>query len=109
MKEAFRYALIRSLPIMLGYIFLGIAFGLVLQKAGLSPWWALLISSAVYAGSMQFALIGILTSGLGSVPTAILTLLINSRDAFYGLTFLDRIPSSRISTPYLRFSLTIAS
>ena len=94
MKEAFRYALIRSLPIMLGYIFLGIAFGLVLQKAGLSPWWALLISSAVYAGSMQFALIGILT------------LLINSRHAFYGLTFIERFQSFKKAYPYMVFSLT---
>jgi len=106
MKEAFRYALIRSLPIMLGYIFLGIAFGLVLQKAGLSPWWALLISSAVYAGSMQFALIGILTSGLGAVTTAIMTLLINSRHAFYGLTFIERFQSFKKAYPYMVFSLT---
>ena len=75
---------------MLGYIFLGIAFGLVLEKAGLGPWWALLISLTVYAGSMQFALAGILSSGLGLVTTAVMTLLINSRHAFYGLTFIER-------------------
>ena len=82
MKKAFQYALVRSIPVMLGYIFLGIAFGLVLQKAGLGPGWAFLISLVVYAGSMQFALVGILTSGLGFVTTAVMTVFINSRHAF---------------------------
>ena len=91
---------------MLGYIFLGIAFGLVLEKAGLGPWWALLISLTVYAGSMQFALAGILSSGLGLVTTAVMTLLINSRHAFYGLTFIERFKSFKKAYPYLLFSLT---
>lgn len=106
MKKAFQYALVRSLPIMLGYIFLGIAFGLVLEKAGLGPWWALLISLTVYAGSMQFALAGILSSGLGLVTTAVMTLLINSRHAFYGLTFIERFKSFKKAYPYMVFSLT---
>ena len=91
---------------MLGYIFLGIAFGLVLEKAGLGPWWALLISLTVYAGSMQFALAGILSSGLGLVTTAVMTLLINSRHAFYGLTFIERFKSFKKAYPYMVFSLT---
>ena len=91
---------------MLGYIFLGIAFGLVLQKAGLGPGWALLASLLVYAGSMQFALVGILTSGLGIVTTMIMTLLINSRHAFYGLTFIERFKSFKKTYPYMVFSLT---
>ena len=106
MKKAFQYALVRSIPVMLGYIFLGIAFGLVLQKAGLGPGWAFLISLVVYAGSMQFALVGILTSGLGFVTTAVMTLFINSRHAFYGLTFIERYKKIKKAYPYMVFSLT---
>ena len=106
MKKAFQYALVRSIPVMLGYIFLGIAFGLVLQKAGLGPGWAFLISLVVYAGSMQFALVGILTSGLGFVTTAVMTLFINSRHAFYGLTFIERFKKFKQAYPYMVFSLT---
>lgn len=106
MKKAFQYALVRSIPVMLGYIFLGIAFGLVLQKAGLGPGWAFLISLVVYAGSMQFALVGILTSGLGFVTTAVMTLFINSRHAFYGLTFIERFKKFKKAYPYMVFSLT---
>lgn len=61
MKKAAGFALIKTIPVFLGYIFLGIAFGLLLQKAGLGAGWAFLISLFVYAGSMQFALVGILT------------------------------------------------
>ena len=64
MKKAAGFALIKTIPVFLGYIFLGIAFGLLLQKAGLGAGWVFLISLFVYAGSMQFALIGILTEGL---------------------------------------------
>ena len=106
MKKAFQYALVRSIPVMLGYIFLGIAFGLVLQKAGLGTGWAFLISLVVYAGSMQFALVGILTSGLGFVTTAVMTLFINSRHAFYGLTFIERFKKFKKAYPYMVFSLT---
>lgn len=105
MKKAARYAFKKSVPIFLGYIFLGIAFGLLLQQAGLSPLWAFFISLIVYAGSMQFALVGILTGCLGYITTAVMTLLINSRHAFYGLTFIERFKQMK-TYPYMVFSLT---
>ena len=106
MKKAAGFALIKTIPIFLGYIFLGIAFGLLLQKAGFGVLWAFLISLLVYAGSMQFALAGILTGGLGYLTTAVMTLLINSRHAFYGLTFIDRFKEMKGAGPYMVFSLT---
>ena len=106
MKKAAKFAFVKSIPIMLGYVFLGIAFGLVLQKAGLGPLWAFLISACVYAGSMQFALVGILTGGLSFVTTAVMTLFINSRHAFYGLTFIERFKKMKKAYPYMVFSLT---
>lgn len=105
MKKAARYALIKTIPIFLGYIFLGIAFGLLLQSAGFGVFWAFLISLLVYAGSMQFALVGILTGGLSVLTTAVMTLFINSRHAFYGLTFIERFKKMK-TYPYMVFSLT---
>ena len=49
----------RTLPVMAGYLFLGLAWGIVLREKGFGPEWALLISAAVYAGSMQFAMLGL--------------------------------------------------
>lgn len=106
MKKAAKFAFVKSVPILLGYIFLGFAFGLVLQKSGFSPIWAFLISTFVYAGSMQFALVGILTGGLSYITTAIMTLLINSRHAFYGITFIQRFKELKKAGPYMVFSLT---
>ncbi|MGN0373166.1 MAG: AzlC family ABC transporter permease [Enterocloster sp.] len=106
MKKAAKYALIKTIPIFLGYLFLGIAFGLLLQSKGLGVPWAFLISTLVYAGSMQFALVGILAGGLGFLTTAVMTLFINSRHAFYGLTFIERFKEMKKSFPYMVFSLT---
>ncbi len=106
MKKAAGFALIKTIPVFLGYIFLGTAFGLLLQQAGAGVIWALLISLFVYAGSMQFALVGILTEGLGFAATAVMTLLINSRHVFYGLTFIECFRKMKAAGPYMVFSLT---
>lgn len=107
MKKAAKYALVKTIPILLGYLFLGIAFGLLLQQqAGLGVFWVFLISALIYAGSMQFALVGILTGGLSYITTAVMTLFINSRHAFYGLTFIERFKKMGKSYPYMVFSLT---
>lgn len=106
MKKVIRFAFIKTVPILLGYLFLGAAFGLLLQKSGYGVIWAFLTSLLIYAGSMQFALVGILTGGLNYVTTAIMTLFINSRHAFYGLTFIERFREMKSTYPYMVFSLT---
>ena len=82
-----RFAFTQSVPVMLGYIFLGIAFGLMLQDAGYSFWWAFFSSVCIYAGSMQFVLVTLLTGGASLIYAAVMTLFINGRHLFYGLSF----------------------
>lgn len=96
----------QSIPVMLGYIFLGIAFGLLLQNAGYNFLWAFLISVVVYAGSMQFVLVTLLTSGAGLLSAALMTLFINGRHIFYGLSFVEKYKKMGKAYPYLVFSLT---
>ena len=72
MKESFRFAFLKTIPVMLGYLFLGLAFGLLLQEAGYSFWWALLISAIVYAGSIQFVLVSFLTAGTSLPVVAVM-------------------------------------
>lgn len=106
MKGTLKYSFIKTLPVMCGYLFTGLAFGLLLQNAGYSFVWAFLISLVVYAGSMQFVLVTLL-SGSVSLPTvAIMTLLINSRHAFYGLSFIEKFKKMGKLYPYMVFSLT---
>ena len=103
----FRFSLRQTVPVLCGYLFLGIAFGLLLQQAGYSWPWALLISCVVYAGSLQFVLVGMLGGGFASLlSVALTTLSVNSRHLFYGLSFLDTFRRMGRARPYMIFSLT---
>lgn len=106
MNKELRYALRRTVPVLCGYLFLGIAFGVLLQQAGYGWPWALLISGIVYAGSMQFALVGLIAGGAGVLATALMTLAVNGRHLFYGVTFLERFRAMGKACPYMVFSLT---
>lgn len=101
-----RYAFVRTLPVLFGYLFLGIAFGLLLEKAGYNFVWAFFISLLVYAGSMQFVLISFLGGGVNLLTAAVMTLLVNSRHAFYGLSFIEKFKGMGKAYPYMVFSLT---
>ena len=105
-KKLFLYSFKKSIPVMLGFLVLGCAFGIVLQKAGFGWPWALLSSLLIYAGSMQFALISLLTAATPLPTVAMMTLLVNSRHLFYGLSFIDMFRAMGKFYPYMIFSLT---
>lgn len=105
-RRAWKAALPYTLPVFMGYLFLGIAFGVLLTSKGFSVWLALLMSLTIYAGSGQFVAIGLLT-GPFSLPTAaLMTLMINARHLFYGLSLLDKFRPMGARKPYMIFSLT---
>ncbi|MGN0975592.1 MAG: AzlC family ABC transporter permease [Gemmiger sp.] len=104
MRE-FRFAARQTVPVLCGYMFLGIAFGLVLHQAGYGWGWALAMSLFVYAGSLQFVLAGMLGSA-GLLSTALTALSVNSRHLFYGLSFLEKFRAMDRARPYMIFSLT---
>lgn len=105
-KSTFIFALKKSLPVLFGYLFLGSAFGIMLYDAGYNFIWAIFISLIVYAGSGQFLLVSLLSSA-ASVPTvAVMTLFINSRHMFYGLSFIDKFKKGGWRYPFMIFSLT---
>ena len=80
--KIWKKAWLASLPVMVGYIFVGIAFGLLLYSEGYSWIWAMASSIIVYAGSMQFVLVSFLSSGASLLTVAITTLTVNSRHLF---------------------------
>ncbi|MBE5807302.1 MAG: branched-chain amino acid transporter AzlC [Clostridiales bacterium] len=105
--QIFRYSFRKSIPVLLGYVFLGIAFGILLNReAGLGWPWALLMSVLIYAGSMQFALIPLIASAAPLTTIALMTLLVNARHIFYGLTFVERYRTMGARYPYMVWSLT---
>lgn len=105
-SNTLRFAFEKSVPVMFGYLFLGSAFGVMLQQAGYNFIWAFFISLTVFAGSGQFLLVSLLSGGASLTMTAAMTLLINSRHMFYGLSFLERFKKTGKKYPYMIFSLT---
>lgn len=89
MKNSIREALVKSLPIFFSYICVAFGYGLLMQKAGYAWYYALFTSLTVYTGAFQFVLITFLSSGASIVTIALTALLMNSRQSFYSLTFLE--------------------
>jgi len=91
MGKTIRFAFQKSFPILFGYVFMGFAFGVMLSAQGRHPLWAFLFSLLVYSGSLQFLMVSLL-AGAASLPTiGLMTLLVNFRHIFYGLSFLDKV------------------
>ncbi len=105
-KKLLRTAFLDTVPVMTGYLCLGFGFGIVMQQNGLGLWWALALSLFVYAGSMQYVAVSLLTSGAGLLTTAITTLAVNARHLFYGLSMIDTYKDMGKKKPYLIFALT---
>lgn len=104
-NEKFRYAWVKTIPVMCGYIFLGIAFGISLQEAGFGWIWAFLISLLVYAGSLQFVMIPMLVSQVSLVTMAVTAFFVNCRHIFYGVSFVESFRKMKQKL-YMIFSLT---
>ena len=98
-----RSALTISLPILFGFVPLGIAFGLLFQELGYPWYFASLMAIFVYAGAAQFMAIGLLSSGIGLLEIAISTFFLNSRHMFYGLAFLESFGNWNLRKLYLTF------
>ncbi len=88
--KAIRAAFPPTLPVLTGFWFVGLAYGLYMQVSGFSFWYPLLMSLTVYGGSLQFVLVPLLLSPFAPVEAFILALLIQARHIFYGISMLDK-------------------
>lgn len=101
-----KYAFKQSLPVMAGYLVLGMGFGILLESKGYGVWWAFLMSVFIYAGSMQYVAVDLLAGGASLISAALMTLMVNARHLFYGISMIDRYKETGAKKPYLVFSLT---
>ncbi len=99
-------AFYKSVPVMAGYIVLGIGFGILLRNAGYGVLWAFAMSVFIFAGSMQYVGIGLLTGGASVITTIITTIMVNARHLFYSISMIDKYKDSGKYKTYLIFSLT---
>lgn len=95
MFEVFKKAFPYTIPVLLGYCFLGLAYGLLVSEAGFPAWSAALISLVVYAGSLQFALVPLLANPVSIIALILLTVSISIRHLFYGLNLIETANKSK--------------
>lgn len=105
-KNDFKSVFKSTLPVMSGYVVLGMGFGILMSTSGLNVWWTLAMSLFIYAGSMQYAAVGLLTGGASLLTVALTTLAVNARHLFYGISMIDKYRSAGAKKPYLIFALT---
>lgn len=105
-EAAFLAAFPLTIPVLTGYLVLGAAYGILMNSKGFSVFWILLSSVFIYAGSMQFVTISLLAAGFDPVGAFTMTLAVNARHIFYGISMLKQYRGIGIFKPYLIFSLT---
>lgn len=104
--KTIKYAFKTSLPILAGYLLLGMGFGVLLQSKGYAWWWAAFMSVSMFSGSMQYMGVDLLAGGASLITAALVTLTVNIRHIFYGITMLDRYSKAGKYAPYIIFSMT---
>lgn len=106
MKTAIRKAFPVTIPVLLGYVPLGIAFGLMMVNAGYNVIWAIISSVSIFSGTGQFVETSFLQAQTALYEVAVIIIILNSRMMFYGLSFLDRYREMGMRKWYLIFALT---
>lgn len=105
-RKALTAAFPATVPVLMGYLAIGMAFGLMLETAGYGVGWALLMSMTIYAGSGQYLGVSLLATGASLSQAAFLTLMINFRHLVYGLSMLEKFRGMGARKFYMIFSLT---
>lgn len=105
-KRAIRAAFLDTIPVMTGYVCLGFGFGILMHQSGYGVLWAVAMSLFIYAGSMQYVTISLLTSGAGLLTAAMTAFVVNARHLFYGISMVDVYKGAGKKKPYMIFALT---
>ncbi len=89
-SSAFRFAFPKSLPVMAGYLFLGISYGILMATKGFAWYYPVLMAFTIYGGSLEFVAVSMLLSKFAPLEALVMALLIQARHLFYGISMLDK-------------------
>ena len=103
--EAFLAAFPHTIPILTGFLFLGTTYGIYARSSGLSLWYPILMSLTIFAGSMEFVAVDLLRGAFLPLQAFLMTLMVNARHLFYGVSMLERYRNTGWKKPYLIFGL----
>ena len=105
-NRTIRQAFLKSIPVLAGYVVLGIGFGILMRDAGYGVLWTAAMSLFIYAGSLQYVGVGLLSGGASVLTTAITSLMVNARHLFYSISMIDKYKDAGQYKPYMIFALT---
>lgn len=105
MRKAFRSAFPHTLPIFAGFLFLGMTYGIYMNVSGFSFWYPMLMSLTIFAGSVEFVAVNMLLGAFNPLQALAMTLMINARHLFYGISMLDKYRGLGWKSFYLIFGM----
>ena len=103
--KAFKTALPHTLPIFMGFCFLGMTYGIFMRTSGFSAWYPCLMSLTIFAGSIEFVTVNMLLGAFNPLQALTMTLMINARHLFYGISMLDKYKNMGWKKLYLVFGM----
>lgn len=104
-KKAFAAAFPHTIPIFAGFWFLGLTYGIYMNVSGFSFWYPMLMSATIFAGSMEFVTCNLLLGAFNPLQAFVMTLMINARHLFYGISMLDKFRGTGWKKFYLIFGM----
>lgn len=104
-KNSFKAAFPHTVPIFAGFWFLGLTYGIYMNVSGFSFWYPMLMSITIFAGSMEFVTVNLLTGAFDPLQAFVMTLMINARHLFYGISMLDKYKGTGWKKFYLIFGM----
>lgn len=105
-RKALQAAFPHTIPILAGFGFLGISYGMLMSAAGHPVWLSVAMSIFVYAGSMQFVTIELLAMAFAPVQAFLMAVMVNARHIFYGISMLEKYGNMGGAKPYLIFGMS---
>lgn len=105
LKKALTCAFPHTVPIFAGFWFLGLTYGIYMNVSGFSFWYPMLMSLTIFAGSMEFVAVNLLLGAFNPIQALAMTLMINARHLFYGISMLDKYRKTGIKKLYLIFGM----
>lgn len=104
-RKAFKAAFPYTIPIFAGFWFLGLTYGIYMNVSGFSFIYPMLMSLTIFAGSMEFVTVNLLLGAFNPLQALMLTLMVNARHLFYGISMLDKFRGAGAKKPYLIFGM----
>lgn len=105
LKKALYAAFPNTIPILAGFLFLGMTYGIYMNVSGFSFWYPCLMSLTIFAGSVEFVAVNLLLGAFHPIQALAMTLMLNARHLFYGISMLDRFRGLGLKKIYLIFGM----